>query len=95
MPRPSSERYYRFYGPVLEALVELGGSGRPAEVKRAALKRIKLSDAEIGRQLPSGENAVENEVAWARNDLRELGYLDGTERGVWRLTTHAGNSVSG
>jgi restriction system protein len=86
MPRAQSGRYYRFYGPVLDALRELGGSGTPTEVRRATLSRVKLSPDEMRRELSSGDNAVENEIAWVRNDLRELGLLDGSERGVWRLT---------
>jgi len=36
--------------------------------------------------LPSGVNRAENEVAWARNNLRVAGLIDSPERGIWRLT---------
>ena len=86
MAKPQSNRYIRFYGPILDVLRELGGSGTPKEVKSAVLERVSLSPADLERTLKSGESAVLNEIAWARNTLRELGLLDGSTTGVWRLT---------
>lgn len=86
MTKPQSNRYIRFYGPILDVLRELGGSGTPKEVKSAILERVSLSPADLERTLKSGESAVLNEIAWARNTLRELGLLDGSTTGVWRLT---------
>jgi restriction system protein len=43
-------------------------------------------DPERERILKSGGNAAENEVAWARNNLREAGLIDGGTRGIWKLT---------
>jgi hypothetical protein len=38
-------------------------------------------------ELVSTEPQWQNEIRWARNDLRKLGYLDmSAPRGVWRLT---------
>jgi hypothetical protein len=45
-------------------------------------------------ELVSTEPQWQNEIRWARNDLRKLGYLDtSAPRGVWRLT-EAGHSAS-
>ena len=65
----------------------LGGSARPREVKSRVLERVELSEAERSRTLKkTGLNAVENEIAWARNNLRMLGLIDPSVAGVWRLT---------
>ena len=86
MAKQLSDRYIRFYGPILDALRALGGSARPREVKAWVLERVELSDAERARTLKSGQTALYNEIAWARDYLRRLGFLDPSVRGVWRLT---------
>lgn len=88
------DRYSRFYPAILDVLREKGGSGTPKEVKRAVLERMNLDAAELQRMHRSGVNAVENEIAWARNTLREAGLLHGTERGrgVWILTEKGWNT---
>jgi restriction system protein len=86
MRKPPSDRYIRFYGPILDVLRDLGGAAAPKEVKPAVLERVKITEAELARTLKSGQNAVENEIAWARDGLRRLGFIDGSVQGVWRLT---------
>lgn len=86
MAKQPSDRYIRFYGPILDALRALGGSARPREVKAWVLEHVELSDAERSRTLKSGQTALYNEIAWARDYLRRLGFLDPSVRGVWRLT---------
>ena len=86
MRKPPSDRYIRFYGPILDALRDLGGSASPREVKAAVLDKIDVPESERLRTLKSGQNAVENEIAWARDYLRRLGFIDGSVQGVWRLT---------
>jgi restriction system protein len=86
VPKLQSDRYIRFYGPVLDALRALGGSARPREVKDWVLERVELSEEDRTRMLKSGQNAVENEIAWARDYLKRLGFIDPSVSGVWRLT---------
>lgn len=92
MARTQSDRYIRFYGPILDALRELGGSATPKEVKTAVLRRVEIPEAELTRTLKSGQTAVYNEIAWARDYLRRLGLLDGSVQGVWRLTEEGQNT---
>jgi len=86
MPKAASDRFIRFYGPILDALRELGGSASPKEVKQKVIAAHNLSDEELARTLKGGENAISNEIHWARDYLRRLGLLDGSVRGVWTLT---------
>lgn len=77
----------RMFGPILDTLRDMGGEGKARDVMRRVADRVVTDPAERNRVLASGENAAENEVAWARNTLRVLGLLDGSApRGVWRLT---------
>ena len=92
MARERGDHFIRFYGPLLDALRELGGSATPGEAKAVVIDKAKLSDTELTKLLPSGGSAVENEIAWARDYLRRAGLIDGSERGIWRLTETGRNT---
>ena len=80
-------QFAKYVGPVIEAIRELGGSGRPDEVRAVIARSLKLSEAELSEQLPSGvQTRFENQVHWARFYLSKAGYIDSSQRGVWTLT---------
>jgi restriction system protein len=84
--KPASQ-FARFIGPVLAAIRELGGSGRPDEVRTVIARDLRISDAEQSEALPSGvQTRFENQVHWARFYLAKAGYIDSSQRGVWTLT---------
>ncbi len=82
----SGPKFVRYFGPVLQALSELGGSGRPAEVADRVATALHLSDAEVAEPLDNGASRFRNQVAWARFYLVKAGYLGSSKRGVWSLT---------
>ena len=79
-------KFVRFFGPVLDALAQLGGSARPPEVYDAIAKKLNVSDEAMGETLASGQTRFYNQVAWARFYLVRAGLLDSSKRGVWSLT---------
>jgi restriction system protein len=79
-------QFVRYFGPLLDALRELGGSGTPDEVVERIAEDLKLSDDVQNELLPSGEPRYRNQVAWARFYLVREGLLDSSRRGVWSLT---------
>lgn len=84
------------YGPLLDALREAGGEAQGRVIARLVADRVLGGTPERDEELKSGGNMAENEVAWARSDLREIGLFDGSIRGVWKLTeegwkTHVAN----
>lgn len=84
--RPKSgPRFVRYFNDVLNALRELGGSGRPAEIIDfiAANKQIDAVDQEL---LSSGEPRFHKNINWARFYLARAGLIDGSKRGVWALS---------
>lgn len=86
-------RFVRYFGPLLDALKALGGSGSPDEVVERIAQDLKLSDEIQNETLPSGELRFRNQVAWARFYLVREGLLDSSKRGVWSLTER-GRSTS-
>jgi restriction system protein len=79
-------QFVRYLGPVLTALKELGGSGRPSEVVDIVARLTNVSDSERQESLQSGALRFDNQVAFARQYLVWAGYLDASKRGVWTLT---------
>jgi len=47
-------QFAKYIGPVIGAIRELGGSGRPDEVPGVIARDLKMSDAEQSETLPSG-----------------------------------------
>jgi restriction system protein len=85
MRAPQSE-FVRWMGPILDAIRELGGSGKPREVCDLIAERQGLSDKKLEETLKSGQTRYYNQVHWARQYLVWEGLLDGSTRGIWTLT---------
>lgn len=87
-PKKSVEgaQFVRYFGPLLDALRSLGGSGTPDEVVERIATDLKLSDEVQNELLPSGEPRYRNQVHWARFYLVRESLLDSSRRGVWSLT---------
>jgi restriction system protein len=84
--REEGARFVRYFGPVLDALRALGGSGKPDEVVERIATDLHVPDDVQNEVLPSGEARFRNQVAWARFYLVREGLLDSSKRGVWSLT---------
>ena len=82
----AGQRFAQYIVPLVNALKELGNSGTPTEVRDTVAKNLDLSDRQLDEQLKSGSSRFVNDVHWARFYLVKSGYLDSSERGVWRLT---------
>ena len=52
--KKASSQFARLIGPVIQAFRELGGSGRPDEVRAVIARDLRISDAEQSETLPSG-----------------------------------------
>lgn len=80
----------KYYLPLIAALKRLGGSGRTAEVVDAVIQDMEIPEEDLAKtHRQSGDLVVKNDIQWARNTLREAGFIDGSERGVWRLSPQA------
>ena len=82
----SAPQFVRYFSPVIEALQQLGGSGRPEEVRERIVQALGLSDKDQAELMASGISRFENQVHWARFYLSKAGFIDSSRRGVWSLT---------
>jgi len=82
---------HAYYRPILQVLVDAGGSARAANVIAQVYHHVQhVLNAYDHEPLPSNpkETRWANAVAWARNDLRELGFIaSGSPQGVWEITS--------
>ncbi len=82
---PQAE-FVKWFGPLLDALRQLGGSGKPKEVAEQIAKNLNIPDKVLEETMKSGILRFQNQVAWARQYLVWERYLDDNTRGVWTLT---------
>ncbi|MFH1957724.1 MAG: restriction endonuclease [bacterium] len=84
--KQSNAEFVKWFGPLLDALRDLGDSGKPREVSTKIAENLKLSDDILNDTLKSGANKFHNQVAWARQYLVWEGLLDSSKHGTWKLT---------
>ena len=75
--------------PILESLIEMGGSGTVRDILDKVYEKMKnrLTQADL-EVLPSG-NAIRwrNRAMWERQELKEDGYLKAdSPRGIWEIS---------
>ena len=85
--------FVNWFGPLLEALKDLGGSGTPEEASNKIAEKEKISDDVLKQTISSGAYRFHNQVCWARQYLVWEGYIDSSVRGIWKLTEKGQNSI--
>lgn len=74
--------------PLLRALETRGGEARPRDIYPVVASSFGLTPDEQEERLENSPSTRKwsNLVQWVRQRLVELGQIDGSQRGVWRLT---------
>lgn len=75
--------------PLLNALVEFGGQARPRDVYPVVARSFPTLTAEEQEERLENYPSTRkwsNMVQWARQRLVDAGELDGSQRGVWKIT---------
>lgn len=85
-------QFVQFFQPVIDALIELGGSGQPSEVEELIAEKLNISEDEQNEQISSGSSRFRNKVNWARFYLAKADFIDASTRGVWSLTEKGRNT---
>ena len=80
-------QYTEMLLPTLQAVAELGGSASIGEIVETVIKREGFSNAQQAVLHNNGpETEIGYRLAWARTDLKRMGLLTNSTRGVWALT---------
>ena len=83
--------------PLLMALDKLGGSARVPDVFPVVKKIMELERDYPGEldYYPTGNDLIwQNKTRWARHRLKAKGELDGSVRGVWKITDKGRDRLS-
>jgi restriction system protein len=85
--RNSQAEFVRWFGPLLDALRQLGGSAKPREASDKIAENLNLHDEKLNELLDSGQSRYYNQVAWARQYLAWEGLVDTSQHGIWALSS--------
>jgi len=73
--------------PLLKALSQLGGQGKPNDIYPLVTKAFpKIPAEDFLEQISTGANKWTNRIQWARQALINKGELSSPERGLWAVT---------
>ncbi len=73
--------------PLLKSLVELGGSTKPGdELYSIIAEKLGFAGTEMAYDPVHGRLKWVYDLQWVRHSLVELGEMDGSQRGVWKIT---------
>ena len=73
--------------PLLEALIEIGGEGKPQDIYPLVTKRFpNLTKEDIEEKMDSGGNKWTNRIQWVRMKLIDTGEMVSPARGIWAIT---------
>lgn len=61
--------FAKWFGPLLEALKQLGGSAKPREAADKIAENLQVNEEKLNELLDSGQSRFYNQVAWARQYL--------------------------
>ncbi len=92
-PQSTYEKYL-----LLVLAREFNGQGHKRDVTHAIVKRM-MKDGHIGAAdqelVSTGETKAENTITWARNALKQRGYINrAARRGTWELTPEGKSTAS-
>lgn len=85
--KSGNAEFVRWFGPVLDALRDLGGSAKPREIAEKIGENLDIPEETLNaRYEKSGQLKFPNQIAWARQYLVWEELLDSSRHGVWALT---------
>lgn len=79
-------KYDDLINPLLQVMKRLGGSASVSEQEDAIIDFLKLSDADANEMHRGSTTKLSYRLAWARNYLKNFGFLVNSSRGIWALT---------
>jgi len=89
--KTSDAEFVQWFGPLLDALRTLGGSGKAREASDRVADNLNISDEKRDEKLRTGAPRFHNQVMWAKQYLVWEGYVISSKRGVWALTDKGKN----
>ena len=86
-------KFIRFFNPLLKVLNSVGGEGKPSEITKLVVDEFNFNEQELDEKSKTGVPIIYNQVAWARNYLKDAGLISNEKRGLWSLTEFGKNKT--
>jgi restriction system protein len=83
--KANGAEFLKWFRPLVDCLRELG-SAKPRQAAEWIAKHENVPASVQDELMASGSERFLNQVQWARQYLVFEGLLDGTKRGIWKLT---------
>ncbi len=81
--------YDKMLWPTLQALIQVGGSGRNEEINDAVIEIERFTEAQQKILHGKGpQTEIVYRLAWARTYLRAVDAIENSTRGVWAITDY-------
>jgi restriction system protein len=86
---PNMPTFDKLIKPTIQALIELGGSGAIEEINNKVYELAKFPEEIL--QVSHGDggtynNEIDYRLAWCRSNLKKIGILENSSRGIWALS---------
>jgi restriction system protein len=90
---PYIPKWNELFGPTVRALKALGGSATIQEIVDKVIELEDFSPEQLAvLHGDSGKSEIEYRLAWSRTNLKNLGAVTNSARGVWALTEYGKNA---
>ena len=87
-------KYDELIEPCFKAIKQLGGSATNVEIREKLIEILNLSEEEIDDIHRNSTTKLDYRTAWARNYLKNAGYIVSSARAVWSLTDKGNKAES-
>lgn len=86
-------KYDELIEPCFKVIKQLGGSATNVEIREKLIEILNLSEEEIDDIHRNSTTKLDYRTGWAKNYLKNAGYIINSARSVWSLTDE-GNKVN-
>jgi len=79
-------QFLKYIIPILNILQANGGAGNSSSVIDQVVEDLDITEEMLAETTSNGQSRIRNQIQWARFYLYKAGYIDNSQRGIWRLT---------
>ncbi|MDD2863575.1 MAG: winged helix-turn-helix domain-containing protein [Methylococcales bacterium] len=72
--------------PIMKVLQQNGGSGDSSNVIQQVIRDLEIVEEDLLETTANGQSRIKNQIQWARFYLFKDGFIDKSQRGIWKLT---------
>ena len=79
-------QFLRYIIPIVNIIHQNGGVGNSGSVIEQVIEVLGITEEDLEATTANGQSRIRNQIQWARFYLFKAGFIDNSQRGIWRLT---------